>query len=46
MCLTVSMRAEQSIKYIGIKMKVLNHICAFVVNYLLRHFAVTRIDAP
>ena len=39
--------ADQSIKYICIKIKLLNHICAFVVNYiLLRHFFVTRIDAP
>ena len=35
------------IKDICIKIKVLNHICAFVVNDLfLRYFFVTRIDAP
>ena len=35
--------ADQTIKYICIKIKVVNHICAFVVNYLiLRHFFVQR----
>ena len=35
-CFVYMLRApSQSIKYICIKIKVLNYICAFVVNYLL-----------